>query len=232
MIAASERPAAAVAVANPARSECRRSRPQGQPRRREPPRSPPAPDPIRSARDCRADRFAERRAPRLSPQPPASGAARRPDMSLLLLQRGLPRSRRRLPSRFSSDGSSARPPRARSRGPRPQARRARVIGRAVVHGDRRELACDRRRPTTPPGEVRDAQRHGLRLGRQPLTPDPSGKGAEVTPVGRRTHVRLRGLGGCAGRGVQPLDRRLEPCVTKIERGAGHIVTRDNHPTER
>jgi hypothetical protein len=61
--------------------------------------------------------------------------------------------------------------------------RRRVVHRAVVDGDRRELARDRRRPSAAPLEVRDVERHGLRFGWQPLAPDPGGEGAEVAPVG-------------------------------------------------
>jgi hypothetical protein len=42
--------------------------------------------------------------------------------------------------------------------------------RAIVAG---------RRPPAASFDVRDVERHGLRLGRQALAPDPGGEGAEV-----------------------------------------------------
>ena len=76
IIAASERPARAAAVANPPRAaNARRSRPPGPRRWRGPPRSRPTPDPRASAPRAHADRSSGRRTPRRSPPPPASGSA-------------------------------------------------------------------------------------------------------------------------------------------------------------
>ena len=76
--------------------------------------------------------------------------------------------------------------------------RGRVIQRAVVDRDRRELARDRGRPAAPPGEVGDIQRHRFRLRRQPLAPDPGGEGAEVAPVGGIGALARRRAAGFGG----------------------------------
>ncbi len=80
----------------------------------------------------------------------------------------------------------------------------------MVDRDRGELARDRRRPPTAPGEVRDVERHGFRLGRESHAADPGGEGAEIAPVGGVGALagwRAAGLGGRPSVGAQLVDRR-------------------------
>jgi hypothetical protein len=86
-----------------------------------------------------------------------------------------------------------------------------LVQRAVVDGDRRELARDRHRPAAASGEVRDVQRHGFRFRRQPLTSNPIGEGRKIAPVGGVGALACGGAAGFGGRpgvGAQLVDRRL------------------------
>jgi hypothetical protein len=149
MIAASERPAGRPPSRTRRAANARRSCPQGRPRRRRPRRSPPAPDPITPVQCYRGDRSGGKRAPHSPPPPRASGAVPRPDRSLLLLQTGRRRSRRRLPGRSWGKPNisvTSRHSGLKSRAVRRNPRRGK--GRGIAQKDSFEQNEERRAPST------------------------------------------------------------------------------------
>ena len=152
IIAASERPARAAAVANPPRAaNARRSRPPGPRRWSGPPRSRPTPDPRASAPRAHADRSSGRRAPRRSPPPPASGSAFRAERNRHGRAGALAISLRAPDSQHDPlglEGRSATSSATSSLRAQPAKRRSREHSRHTEMTERRDII---RFAGTPPG---------------------------------------------------------------------------------